>query len=138
MGCVVNLLGWGGQSFAEQAMGWNRCTIRKGWSEYQSGQAIEDYSGQKGRPSIEERLPNLLEDIRSIVEPSGQTDPTFRSTRIYSPLSAKEVRERLLAQYGYTDTELPCTRTCNVIPSYRPSPLRNPTVRPDRFKNTPF
>jgi len=111
MGCVVNLLGWGGQSFAEQAMGWNRCTIRKGWSEYQSGQAIEDYSGQKGRPSTEERLPNLLEDIRSIVEPSGQTDPTFRSTRIYSPLSAKEVRERLLAQYGYTDTELPCTRT---------------------------
>lgn len=111
MGCVVNLLGWGGQSFAEQAMGWNRCTIRKGWSEYQSGQAIEEYSGQKGRPSTEERLPNLLEDIRSIVEPSGQTDPTFRSTRIYSPLSAKEVRERLLAQCGYTDTELPCTRT---------------------------
>jgi hypothetical protein len=111
MGRVVDLLGRGGQSFAEQAMGWNRCTIRKGWSEYQNGQAIEAYSGQRGRPLAEEHLPNLLEDIRSIVEPSGQTDPTFRSTRIYSPLSAKEVRGRLLAQYGYTDTELPCTRT---------------------------
>jgi len=111
MGRVVNLLGWGGQSFAEQAMGWNRCTIRRGWLEYQSGQVIEEYSGQRGRPLTEERLPSLCEDIRSIVEPSGQTDPTFRSTRIYSPLSANEVRERLLAQYGYTDTELPCTRT---------------------------
>ena len=85
MGRVVNLLGWGGQSFAEQAMGWNRRTIRKGWSEYQSCQAIAACSGQRGRPLSEERLPNLLEDIRSIVEPSGQTDPTFRSTRIYSP-----------------------------------------------------
>lgn len=111
MGRVVDLLGWGGQSFAEQAMGWNRCTIRKGWAEYKSGQAIEEHSEQRGRPLAEERLPYLLEDIRSIVEPSGQTDPTFRSTRIYSPLSAKEVRVRLLTQYGYTDTELPCTRT---------------------------
>ncbi len=79
--------------------------------EYQSGQVIEEYSGQRGRPLTEARLPNLREDIRSIVEPSGQADPTFRSTRIYSPLSANEVRERLFAQYGYTDTELPCTRT---------------------------
>ncbi|MCU7880341.1 MAG: hypothetical protein KZQ66_10595 [Candidatus Thiodiazotropha sp. (ex Lucinoma aequizonata)] len=37
--------------------------------------------------------------------------PTFRSTRIYSPLSADEVRLRLIAQRGYSDIELPCTRT---------------------------
>ncbi|MCU7879188.1 MAG: hypothetical protein KZQ66_15195 [Candidatus Thiodiazotropha sp. (ex Lucinoma aequizonata)] len=35
----------------------------------------------------------------------------FRSTRIYSPLSADEVRLRLIAQRGYSDIELPCTRT---------------------------
>ncbi|MCU7880124.1 MAG: hypothetical protein KZQ66_13215 [Candidatus Thiodiazotropha sp. (ex Lucinoma aequizonata)] len=45
------------------------------------------------------------------MEPLWQTDPTFRSTRIYSPLSADEVRLRLIAQRGYSDTELPCTRT---------------------------
>ncbi|MCU7880675.1 MAG: hypothetical protein KZQ66_14440 [Candidatus Thiodiazotropha sp. (ex Lucinoma aequizonata)] len=45
------------------------------------------------------------------MEPLGQTDPTFHSTRIYSPLSADEVRLRLIAQRGYSDTELPCTRT---------------------------
>jgi hypothetical protein len=111
MGKVVDLLGWGGQSFAEQSLGWNRCTIRKGQAELQSGQAIEDRFEQRGRRRVEERLPNLLDDIRSIVEPSGQTDPTFRSTRIYSPLSAEEVRFRLITQCGYKDAELPCTRT---------------------------
>ena len=111
MGNVVDLLGWGGQSFAEQSLGWNRCTIRKGQAEFQSGQVIEDRFKQRGRRRIEERLPNLLDDIRTIVEPSGQTDPTFRSIRIYSPLSAEEVRLRLITQCGYNDAELPCTRT---------------------------
>lgn len=111
MGEVVELLGWGGQSFAERELGWNRGTIRKGQKEIRSGQRIEDGFGQRGRRRIEEHLPDLLEDIRSIVEPSGQTDPTFRSTRIYSPLSAEEVRARLITQCGYKDGELPCTRT---------------------------
>lgn len=111
MGQVVDLLGWGGQSFAEQVLGWNRRTIRKGQAELQSGQAIKDRFDQRGRRRVEDRLRNLLEDIRSIVEPSGQTDPTFRSTRIYSPLSADEVRLRLITQHGYKDAELPCTRT---------------------------
>jgi hypothetical protein len=111
MGQVVDLLGWGGQTFAERVLGWNRRTIRKGQAELQSGQAIKDRFDQRGRRRVEERLPNLLDNIRSIVEPSGQTDPTFRSTRIYSPLSADEVRLRLITQHGYKDAELPCTRT---------------------------
>jgi len=111
MGEVVNLLGRGGQSFAERALGWNRGTIRKGLAEIQSGQAIEDRFDLRGRRRVEVLLPHLLEDIRSIVEPSTQTDPTFRSTRIYSPLSAKEVRKRLISQCGYKDAELPCRRT---------------------------
>ncbi len=111
MGKVVSLLGWGGQSYAEQFLGWNRCTIRKGQAELQNGQAIEDRFEQRGRRRVEERLPNLLDDIRSIVEPSGQTDPTFRSNCIYSPLSAEEVRLRLITQCDYKDAELPRTRT---------------------------
>ncbi len=111
MGEVVNLLGRGGQSFAERTLGWNRGTIRKGLAEIQSGQAFEDRFDLRGRRRVEVLLPHLLEDIRSIVEPLTQTDPTFRSTRIYSPLSAKEVRKRLISQCGYKDAELPCRRT---------------------------
>ena len=53
----------------------------------------------------------MLEDIREIVEPHSQTDPTFRSTRVYTPLSAEEVRYRLRTQFAYRDAELPCVRT---------------------------
>jgi hypothetical protein len=111
MGRVVDLLGRGGQSFAEQVLGWNRGTIRKGQAECRNGQAIKDRFQARGRRRVEARLPHLLEDIRSIVEPSGQTDPTFRSTRIYSPLSAEELRLRLISQRGYQDAQLPSTRT---------------------------
>ncbi len=111
MAQVVNMIGQGGQSFAERILGWNRGTIRKGQLELRRGQAIEDRFDQRGRRRIEEHLPNFLEDICSIMEPTVQADPTFRSTRTYSPLSAKEVRERLITQFGYTDTELPCIRT---------------------------
>jgi hypothetical protein len=111
MACVVDLLGYGGQSFAEHVLGWNRCTIRKGRKEFESGEPIKDRFHCRGRHRIEIHLPQLSHDIRSIVEPSGQTDPTFRSTRIYSPLSAREIRQRLIKQFGYKDATLPCNRT---------------------------
>ena len=111
MGRVVNLLGRGGQSFAERVLGWNRGTIRKGLAELLSGQPVEDRFDRRGRRRAEELLPHLLEDIQSIVEPSSQTDPTFRSTRIYCPLSAGEVRQRLISQCDYTGAELPSVRT---------------------------
>lgn len=111
MASVVNVLGRGGQSYAEEVFGWNRCTIRKGQNELINGVPFTDRFSQRGRKRSETRLPDLLEDIRSIVEPASQTDPTFRSTRIYSPLSADEVRRRLITQCGYNVTELPCART---------------------------
>lgn len=111
MAHVVDVLGRGGQSFAEKVLGWNRGTIRKGQLERSRGQPIEDRFDQRGRRSAEDLLPDLLEDIGSIMEPEVQADPTFRSTRTYSPLSAKEVRNRLISCFGYTDAELPCVRT---------------------------
>jgi transposase len=111
MARVVEMLGRGGQRFAERFLGWNRGTIRKGLLELRSGEPIEDRFDQRGRRKAEELLPHLLEDICLIMEPEVQADPTFRSTRTYSPLSAREVRDRLISRFGYTDAELPCVRT---------------------------
>ncbi|MCU7899031.1 MAG: hypothetical protein KZQ66_18860 [Candidatus Thiodiazotropha sp. (ex Lucinoma aequizonata)] len=61
----------------------------------------------RGRRRVAQYLPNLLDDIRSIMEPLGQTDPTFRSARIYSSLSADEVPLQLIVQRGYSNIELP-------------------------------
>jgi transposase len=111
MARVVNQLGRGGQRYAEQELEWNRGAIRKGQQELQTGQSITDRFHERGRQRSEDQLPHLLDDIRAIVEPLSQTDPTFRSTRIYSPLTAQEVRSRLITQRGYADAQLPCRRT---------------------------
>jgi hypothetical protein len=110
MAGVVRALGRGGQRFVEEVVGWNRVTIRKGESELATGTNVEDRFADRGRKPAEYHLPELLEDIVWIVEPNTQTDPTFRSTRIYTPLTAKEVRKRL-KQEGYRESQLPCERT---------------------------
>ncbi len=111
MADVVQSLGRGGQRFAENRLGWNRKTIRKGARESQTGHPVEDRFRDRGRKKAEQHNPLLLEHIRAIVEPTSQADPTFRSTRLYTPLTAEEVRHRLYAQYCYSDDQLPCVRT---------------------------
>ncbi|MFT7675247.1 MAG: hypothetical protein ACI845_003668, partial [Gammaproteobacteria bacterium] len=91
MAKVVNIIGRGGQRFAESVLGWNRCTIRKGQRESSNGSAQPACHVSCGRPGAEFYLPELLSNIQSIVEPTGKTDPTFRTTRIYTPLSAQQV-----------------------------------------------
>ena len=104
---VVKGLGIGGQTLAERELGWNRRTIRKGMQELLSGQAIVDGYERSGRKRIEVKLPNLLDDIRAIVDPQTQTDPSFKSTRLYSRISAAEVRRQLIEQKGYQEEDLP-------------------------------
>lgn len=107
MAKVVQGLGVGGQTLAEQQLGWNRGTIRKGMQELTSGIAIEDHFHLRGRKRVEAKLPQLLDDIRAIVEPHTQADPTLKSERLYTRISAAEVRRQLIAQKGYRDEELP-------------------------------
>ncbi len=74
-------LGRGGISIASRELGWNRGTIGKGKRELKEG-PIQDNFSARGRKKAEENLPNLLNDIKMIVEPESQTDPSFRSSRI--------------------------------------------------------
>ena len=113
MANVVLLLGRGGQSRAERELGWDRKTISKGIKELKTGiRCIDNFSG-RGRHRAEHYLPNLLEDIKQIVEPVSQCDPTFRSTQLYSPLTAAEVHRRLIEEKNYTQDKLPTVRTIN-------------------------
>jgi hypothetical protein len=66
--------GWarGGATIAERELGWNRRTIRKGMQELDYRMSIADSFRLRGRKPTEDKLPNLLEDIRSPV-PSPQS-----------------------------------------------------------------
>jgi hypothetical protein len=111
MANVVLLLGRGGQSRAERELGWDRKTISKGIKELKTGIRCIDNFAYRGRHRAEHYLPNLLEDIKQIVEPVSQCDPTFRTTELYSPLTAAEVHRRLIEEKNYTHDELPTVRT---------------------------
>lgn len=114
MAKVVNLLGKGGQHRAEAELGWCRDTIRKGQAELEGGFCYIDRFSDRGRKPAEKHLPNLLDDIEAIVDGQSQTDPTFKTTRLYTRLSAAEVRRQLILQKGYSDDELPGEETIRV------------------------
>lgn len=107
MARVVKVLGPGGASVASQEFGWDRNTIRKGSRELETGFICYDNYAARGRQRAEERLPNLMTDLRTIAEHYSQADPKFQSTRLYLRLSAVSVRQQLIEQQGYTDEELP-------------------------------
>jgi len=54
-----------------------------------------------------------LKDITDIVDPESQTDPSFKTTRLYTRLTVKEVRNQLINQKIYKDEELPTNATLN-------------------------
>lgn len=111
MAKTVLSLGKGGQRLAEKELNWNRGIIRKGMHELQSGiTCIDDYSG-RGRKTVENKLPGLSDDITDIVKPKTQIDPTFKTTKLYTPLTASEVYNRLIEEKGYSEEQLPGIRT---------------------------
>jgi len=114
MAGIVKSLGYGGQSLAAKELGWCRDTIRKGMGELESGVPIEDNFAARGRKRTEEKLPNLLQDIRAIADAESQTDPSFQTTRLYTRLSARAVRQALIDQKGYSDEQLPTEETIRV------------------------
>ena len=111
MARTVKELGPGGQRRAERDLGWSRVTIRKGTHELESGFQCLDAFSARGRKRVEDHLPHLLSDIKALVDSQSQTDPRFRTARLYTRLSAAEVRRQLIAQKGYTDDALPTVQT---------------------------
>lgn len=111
MAQVVKSMCAGKMSQAERELGWNRVTLSKALAELEGGFCYIERYHERGRKKAEDRLPNLLDDLRQIVDGESQTDPTFQSTRLFTRLSAATVRKQLIAQKGYTDDELPCEET---------------------------
>jgi hypothetical protein len=49
--------------------------------------------------------------MQAIVDSQSQADPQFRTQRLYTRLSAAEVRRQLIGTKGYTDEALPTVQT---------------------------
>lgn len=111
---VVELLG-GIAYRAEQELGWSRQTLRKALHEHRSSiECADGRKGRVGRKPAPHHSPQLLDDLRALMKGQCQTDPTFRTTRLYRRMGAPEVRRQLIEQKGYTDDQLPTEQTIRV------------------------
>lgn len=100
---------------AERIFGWNRQSVQLGLHERRTGMICVDYYRGRGRPKSEVLLPNLEDDIRSLVDAQSQADPRFQSTFVYARISARAVREALITQKGYNQEQLPTRQTIGDI-----------------------
>lgn len=114
MGRIVNSLGRGGMVYACRELGWTEETIRKGQNELRTGIECIDAVNLRGRKRVEEKLPNLTRDMKAIVDSQSQIDGTFQTERLYTRLSAEEVRRQLKKAKGYKEEELPTAKTLGV------------------------
>lgn len=83
MAKIVRSLGLRGQRRAQRELGWNRNTIIKGTIELDSGIRCYDNYSDRSRKPFERHFPQLFDDIKAIVEPVSQVDPTFRTGQTY-------------------------------------------------------
>lgn len=96
---------------AETILGWCRHSVQLGLHERRSGIVCVDNYRARGRRKSAELLPHLEADICSLVDAQAQADPKFQSTFLYARISARAVREALVSETGYDESELPTRQT---------------------------
>ncbi len=96
---------------AERTFGWGRESVHKGLNELRTGMRCVDNFQARGRHKTEDQQPELVEEIREFVEPESQADPKFQTPVAYTRMTAKAVRERLLAKEPGGKRHVPAERT---------------------------
>jgi hypothetical protein len=96
---------------AERVFGWKRQSVQLGLPERRTGLVCADNYRARGRRKSEVQSPSLPEDIRELVDAQAQADPKFQSRFCYARISARAVREALIAHKGYDEAQLPTRQT---------------------------
>jgi hypothetical protein len=100
---------------AEMVFGWGRDAVNLGLQERRTGiRCVDDYSS-RGRHKTEDKFPELTTEIQALVEPHSQADPKFQTPLAYTRMTAKAVREQLLAKASPTSRVVPPERTLHDI-----------------------
>jgi hypothetical protein len=138
MGDVTMTLLEGKPRVSEEVFGWRRSSVSLGINEYKSGiVCVNDLSGRR-KPKSEEKHPELLADIRKLLEPNSQAEPRLRTTLLYTNMTAQSVYNALLSN-GWTEETLPTVRTISNILNrneYRLRTVAKTKVQKKRLKPT--
>jgi hypothetical protein len=96
---------------AERVFGWGRDAVNTGLNELRTGiRCVENYA-TRGRPRSAEKSPQLVQEIHALVEAKTQADPKFQTPLAYTRITAKAVREQLVAIVAGGTRHVPAERT---------------------------
>ena len=87
----------GSARLAETTFGWGRDAVHTGLNELRSGIRCVEAFESRGRTTTEDLHPELEDHIRRLVDPHAQADPKFQTPFAYTRVTARAVREALLA-----------------------------------------
>ncbi|MGA7875335.1 MAG: hypothetical protein WCA08_06695 [Desulfoferrobacter sp.] len=100
---------------AEDVFGWGRSTVELGMNELRTGLSCLHDLSTRQKPRTEAKDPELLADIREIMEPHCQSESShLRTTLLYTNMTAKAVYNALLEK-GWSEERLPTVRTISNI-----------------------
>jgi len=126
---------------AERVFGWGRDAVETGLNELRSGiRCLEDFT-DRGRHKTEEQRPELVAQIRAIVDPESQADPKFQTPVAFTRITAKAVRAQLAAHASDAQSPVPAERTVHDILNrlgYRLRRVRKSKPQKKFAKPTPF
>lgn len=108
---VANTYCDGNARMTETRFGWGRANVAKGLNELRTGIRCLESFASRGRHRVEEDQPELVAEIHALVEPRSQADPKFQTPLAYTRITARAVREQLLANAMGTSRHTPSERT---------------------------
>jgi hypothetical protein len=95
LGDIANSLGYGGQEFVAEAFGRSIEFVSKGQKEARTGLAEVPQTSSRGRLSIIEKFPGLVDAIRALLAPYSSADSRLRNEFYYTPVALGEIKEGL-------------------------------------------
>lgn len=114
MGDVTLTLLDGKHRVAEDVFGWGRSAVEVGIKEFQTGlSCVNDISARR-KPKTEEKNPELLAEIHTIMEPDSEAESHLRTTFLYTNITARSVYNALVEK-GWSEESLPSVRTISNI-----------------------
>jgi hypothetical protein len=139
MGDVTLVLLDGKYRVAEDVFGWGRSVVAVGINEFKTGISCVNDITPRLKPKTEEKNPELLAEIRTIMEPHSESESHLRTTLLYTNMTAKAVYDALVEK-GWSAASLPTVRTISNIlirHDYRLRTVAKTKVQKKQQKLTP-
>jgi hypothetical protein len=99
---------------AEAVFGWGRTTVELGMNELRTGLTCRNDLSKRRKPRTEEKYPQLLVDLRTIMDPESQAESHLRTSFSYTNMTADAVQSAL-QEKGWSKETLPSVRTLSNI-----------------------